>query len=120
KWRRPIEQAAKPAGGDPRTLEAIVFLESAGRSQVMADGTPNSASGLTQIIPSTATDLLGMKVDLPQSNAWTRQINRAADQGKAELVSRLIEQRQAADERFDPKLALEGSARYLQIATDRF
>jgi hypothetical protein len=120
KWRQRIEQAAKPAGVDPKTLEAIVFLESAGRSQVMADGTPNSASGLTQIIPSTATDLLGMKVDLAQSNALTRQINRAADKGKPELVSRLIEQRQAADERFDPKLALEGAARYLQIATDRF
>ena len=119
-WRAEIEDAARPAGVDPDTLEAIVFLESAGRSQVMADGTPNSASGLTQIIPSTATDLLGMNVDLPRSVALTREIDKAAAKGKTELVSRLIEERQSADERFNPKLALEGAARYLQIATDRF
>ncbi len=120
KWRKDIEAAARPAGVDPDTLEAIVFLESAGRSQVMADGTPNSASGLTQIIPSTATDFLGMQVDLPRSVALTKEINKALAKGKGELASRLIEQRKSADERFNPKLALEGAARYLQIATDRF
>jgi Transglycosylase SLT domain len=120
KWRKDIESAAKPAGVDPDTLEAIVFLESAGRSQVMADGTPNSASGLTQIIPSTATDLLGMHVDLPRSVALTKELNKALAKGKGELASRLIEQRKSADERFNPKLALEGAARYLQIATERF
>ena len=120
KWRRQIAQAARPAGVDPKALEAIVFLESAGRSQVMADGTPNSASGLTQIIPSTATGLLGMTVDLARSIALTKEINRAAAKGKAERVSRLIAERQSADERFNPKLALEGAARYLQIATDHF
>lgn len=119
-WRREIERAAEPAGVDPDTLEAMVFLESAGRSQVMADGTPNSASGLTQIIPSTATGLLGMQVDLARSVELTRQIDKAAEQGKTELVSKLIAQRTRADERFDPKLALEGAARYLQIATERF
>jgi Transglycosylase SLT domain len=119
-WRAEIEDAARPAGVNPNTLEAIVFLESAGRSQVMADGTPNSASGLTQIIPSTATDFLGMHVDLPRSVALTREIDKAAAKGKTELVSRLIEQRQSADERFNPKLALEGAARYLELATERF
>ena len=120
-WRKEIEAAARPAGVDPDTLEAIVFLESAGRSQVMADGTPNSASGLTQIIPSTATDLLGMQVDLPRSVALTQaRSTRRSRRARAELASRLIEQRKSADERFNPKLALEGAARYLQIATDRF
>ncbi|MDQ2675537.1 MAG: transglycosylase SLT domain-containing protein, partial [Actinomycetota bacterium] len=120
KWRPEILRAAKPAGVDPDTLEAMVFLESAGRSQVMADGTPNSASGLTQIIPSTATDLLGMQVDLARSVALTRQIQKAADKGKAGLVSRLAAERKEADERFNPRLALEGAARYLRIASDRF
>lgn len=120
KWRREIEAAAKPAGVDPGTLEAIVFLESAGRSQVMADGTPNSASGLTQIIPSTATDLLGMRVDLARSVALSKEIDKALSRGKAQLASRLLSERQAVDERFDPRLALEGAARYLDIATDRF
>ncbi len=83
-WRREIEAAARPAGVDPDTLEAIVFLESAGRPQVMADGTPNSASGLTQIIPSTATSFLGMQVDLARSVELTNQINeRREGQGQA-------------------------------------
>ena len=120
KWRRQIEAAARPAGVDPKTLEAMVFLESAGRSQVMADGTPNSASGLAQIIPSTATDLLGMRVDLARSVALTKEIDKALARGKAKVASRLIAQRQSVDERFDPRLALEGAARYLEIATERF
>jgi hypothetical protein len=120
KWHDEVEAAANPAGVDPKTLEALVFLESAGRSQVMADGTPNSASGLGQIIPSTATDLLGMRVDLAQSVALTKEINKALARGKAEVASRLIAERRQIDERFDPMRALEGAARYLQIATDRF
>lgn len=120
RWRGEVEGAARSAGVDPDTLEAIVFLESAGRSQVMADGTPSSASGIAQIIPSTATDFLGMRVDLARSAEFTSAIDRALARGKGQLASRLIEQRQQVDERFDPELALEGAARYLQIATDRF
>jgi soluble lytic murein transglycosylase-like protein len=120
KWRDEIEAAAKPAGVDPDTLEAVVFLESAGRSQVSADGTPNSASGLTQIIPSTATDLLGMRVDLARSVALTRAIDSALQRGKANLAERLLAERRVIDERFNPKLALAGAARYLEIATERF
>lgn len=120
RWRDEIETAAKPAGVDPDTLEALVFLESAGRSQVMADGTPNSASGLVQIIPSTATDLLGMHVDLARSVALTKEIAKALRKGKGKVASRLIADRQSVDERFNPKLALAGAARYLQIAKERF
>ena len=119
-WRKEIEEAARPAGVDPATLEAVVFLESAGRSQVMADGTPNSATGLAQIIPSTATSFLGMRVDLARSIELTNQIDAALQNGKAKLASGLIEERQVIDERFDPKLALAGAARYLETATDRF
>ncbi len=120
RWQEEIKRAAEPAGVDPKTLEAIVFLESAGRSQVMADGTPNSASGLTQIIPATATSFLGMKVDLERSVALTKEINKAFAQGKGKLASQLIEARKKIDERFDPRLALEGAARYLEAASERF
>ncbi|HYH61105.1 MAG TPA: transglycosylase SLT domain-containing protein [Solirubrobacterales bacterium] len=120
RWRDEIAAAAKAEGVDPDTLEAIVFLESAGRSQVMADGTPNSASGLAQIIPSTATSFLGMQVDLPRSIELTNQINKALRKGKESLAARLIEERRAIDERFDPQKALNGMARYIATATDRF
>ena len=88
RWRDEITAAAKAEGVDPDTLEAIVFLESAGRSQVMADGTPNSASGLAQIIPSTATSFLGMRVDLARSVTLTNRINRALEKGRADLAAR--------------------------------
>jgi hypothetical protein len=119
-WRNEISDAAAPAGVDPDVLEAMVFLESAGRDEVMADGTPRSATGLAQIIPSTATDLLGMQVDLERSVALTQQIARAAVRGKPEVAERLARERREIDERFDPERALAGAARYLQIAGERF
>jgi Transglycosylase SLT domain len=119
-WRDEIEAAAGDHGVDPDVLEAMIFLESAGRPTVMADGTPRSATGLAQIIPSTAVDLLGMRVDLARSIALTRQIERAAERGKPELAERLIRERAEIDERFDPRRALDGAARYLEIAAERF
>jgi hypothetical protein len=119
-WRPRIEDAANAAGVDPDVLEAMVFLESAGRPTVMADGTPRSATGLTQIIPSTATDLLGMNVDLGRSIALTRQIGKAVDRGNTQLAMKLTRERAEVDQRFDPVEALRGAARYLQIAAERF
>ena len=119
-WRSEIEAAANEHAVDPDVLEAMIFLESAGRPTVMADGTPRSATGLAQIIPSTAADLLGMHVDLERSIALTRRIATAANRGKPELAAELSREREEADERFDPELALAGAARYLQIAEDRF
>ena len=117
RFRDQIEAAAVRHGVDPDTLEAIVFLESAGRPQVIAGPTPESAAGLAQILPSTATDLLGMQVDLPRSIALTRQI---ASTHNAVRAKHLIAERASIDQRFDPDAALEGAARYLQIAADRF
>jgi hypothetical protein len=119
-WRNEVETAADEHGVDPDVLEAMVFLESAGRTTVMADGTPRSATGIAQIIPSTATDLLGMRVDLERSIELTRQIARAAARSKPELAERLSRERAEVDERFDPERALAGAARYLQIAEERF
>src|SRR5262245_32170477 len=77
RWRPLVERAAKAYGVDPDTLEALVFLESAGRPDVVAGGDLEGAVGLTQILASTATDLLGLHVDLEKSRDLTSRIARA-------------------------------------------
>jgi hypothetical protein len=119
-WREEIERAAARHGVDPGRLEALVFLESAGRPEVMAGETPEAATGLTQITPSAATDLLGMKVDLERSKSLTKAINRAAERGDMGRAVKLSRERARIDERFDPRKALDGAGRYLEIARDRF
>ncbi|MGH2950545.1 MAG: transglycosylase SLT domain-containing protein [Solirubrobacterales bacterium] len=116
-YRDEIEAAAARHGVDADTLEAIIFLESAGRPEVTAGPTPEAATGLAQIIPSTATDLLGMSVDLERSVAITKQIAKAKSAPEAR---RLRAERAAVDQRFDPEAAIEGAATYLEIAEERF
>lgn len=48
----------------------------------------------------------------------TRRMHRAAKRGKTELVERLRAERRRVDERFDPRAALDGAARYLAIARE--
>jgi soluble lytic murein transglycosylase-like protein len=120
RYRDEIEHATASSGVSPDVLEAIVFLESAGRSQVIAGGDPEGAAGLTQIVASTATDLLGMSVDLERSKELTKQINRAYAVGQSERAQRLTEERARIDERFDPQAALAGAVRYLESARARF
>jgi soluble lytic murein transglycosylase-like protein len=117
RWRDEVERAAVEHGVDPDTLEAIIFLESAGRPDVSAGPTPEAASGLAQILPSTATDLLGMQVDLARSIELTKRI---ANSKTAEQAERLRAERAAIDQRFDPRAAINGAARYLQVASERF
>jgi soluble lytic murein transglycosylase-like protein len=131
RWRRAVERAVAGTRLDPDDVEAMLFLESAGRPAVMADGTPNSATGLMQIIPSTAVSLLGMHVDLARSLEINRALPRA--QRQAELaakakkrraarrrVRRLLRERPLVDERFDPQKSLDGAVRYLLEARRRF
>jgi soluble lytic murein transglycosylase-like protein len=120
RYRDEIERAAAGSAVDPDLLEAIVFLESAGRSQVIAGDDPEVASGLTQIVASTGIDLLGMEVDLEESRRLTKQINRAYEFGQAERARRLTAERARVDERFDPEAALDGAVLYLEIARQRF
>ena len=120
RYRDEIERATAGTDVDPDVLEGIVFLESAGRSQVIAGDDPEAASGLTQIVASTATDLLGMKVDLERSRELTKQINRAYEFGQNERAARLTKERARIDERFDPKKALAGAVNYLEQARARF
>jgi hypothetical protein len=93
RWRDEVEDATAGSPVDPNYLEAMMFLESAGRPTVMADGTPASATGLMQIIPSTATALLGMRVDLARSleinRELARQHRRAEISRKGEETARL-------------------------------
>lgn len=119
RWRSQVEAAAAEAGVKADLVEALVFLESAGREDAMA-GDTESAVGLTQILAETAQNLLGMEVDVGRSARYTRQINRALRKGNLLKVQRLRAARARVDERFDPARALAGTARYLRLARERF
>ena len=116
-WRPQVESAARRAGVEPDELEALVFLESAGREDAMAGGT-EGAVGLTQILAETGQNLLGMRVDVGRSRTLTRRILRAFRRGRLGDVQRLRAERRGVDERYDPEKALIGTARYLTIALE--
>jgi hypothetical protein len=120
RWRSQVEAAAQRFGVDPDVLEAMVFLESAGRPDVVAGADLESAVGLTQILAETAVNLLGMKVDLRESKRLTRRIAVQTRRGDQDAVRRLEAARRRADERFDPVKSLAGTGRYLTLARDRF
>ena len=117
RWRPQVEDAARRAGVDADLVEGLVFLESAGREDVMAGGT-EGAVGLTQILAETGQNLLGMQVDVARSRRLTRRIGRAFRRGRLGDVQRLRAQRARIDERYDPAKALIGTARYLTIALE--
>ncbi|MEA2363617.1 MAG: hypothetical protein QOD71_2762 [Thermoleophilaceae bacterium] len=114
RWRPQVEAAAGAAGLDADLLEAIVFLESAGSPGARASDDLEGAVGLTQILAGTATSLLGMRVDVAASERLTRRMRRRGPS------ARLLHKRRQVDERFDPRKALEGAARYLKLARQRF
>jgi Transglycosylase SLT domain len=118
-FRPLVEQAAAGSGFDPDLLEAIVFLESAGRPDVIAGDDPARASGLTQILAETAKNFLGMPVDLARSRALTKQIGAARERGDTVRATQLRAARRAVDARFDPAQALAGTIRYLTEARRR-
>jgi len=118
-WRRQVDAAADAADIDPELVEALVFLESAGREDAMA-GDVEGAVGLTQILAETGSNLLGMRVDSELSKRYARRIRRALRRGDLPEVQRLRAARAQVDERFDPAKALAGTARYLVMAKERF
>ena len=119
-FRPLIDQATAGTSIDPSILEGLVFVESAGRPNVIAGLDPANASGLTQILASTGQSLLGMHINLARSRQLTGKIDQAAGRGKLALVARLQRQRARIDDRFDPRLALAATVRYLQIAEQHF
>ena len=120
RYRDQIEKAAAGAGVDPDLVEAMVFLESAGRPEVAASADLEGAVGLSQILAGTASELLGMRVDVRESERLTRKIRRAERRGQSARSERLRARRRRVDERFDPAKSLEGTRRYLRTAMESF
>src|SRR3954451_7880948 len=119
RFRPLVEATARRYGEDPDMLEAIVFLESAGRPEARAGNDLRGAVGLTQILAQTGQGLLHMHVDLPRSIRLTKQIGRAFAKGRRGQVARLRAQRRRADQRFDPAKSLAATCRYLQFAKEK-
>jgi hypothetical protein len=130
-YRAQIERAARSADVDADTIEALVFLESGGRPEVIAGKDPAAAAGLTQILASTGAGPLGMRVDLVESRRLTTEIARAEDavtvaptesrlRTARARVDRLRARRRTVDQRFDPGHALMATGRYLEAARKRF
>lgn len=122
RWRPEINAAVKGTDIDPRLLEGLVFVESAGRPGVIAGSSISDAAGLTQILASTATSLLGMHINLSRSRSLTSQIQSFNDTGATarRKLARLERERAAADPRFDPRAELTATVRYLQDAEHTF
>jgi hypothetical protein len=119
-FRGLIDAAAAGSGIDPATLEGIVFLESAGDPNALAGSDPANAAGLTQIVASTGTALLGMHINLAASRSLTSRIDSAISLGEPGLVARLETARAKVDPRFDPRQALAATVRYLKLAERDF
>jgi Transglycosylase SLT domain len=117
RFRDHIERAADDAGVDPDLIEGMVLLESAGRPDAIASDDLEGAVGLTQILAETATNLLGMQVDVPASERLTRRLARARGPREAD---RIRAKRRRVDERFDPRKSLAATGRYLKLAMDEF
>ena len=115
-FRELVDRAVEGSGFDADIVEAIVFLESAGRPDVIAGDDPARASGLTQILAETARNFLGMNVDLAESRKLTAAIATAVSRGDTAEAERLREERRSVDTRFDPEQALAGTVRYLTEA----
>lgn len=112
-FRPLVVDAVAGSGIDADLVEAIVFLESAGRPDAIAGHDPEHAAGLTQILAETATNFLGMRVDLAASRRLTGRIEDALRRGDGQVVERLQAERRLVDARFDPVQALAGTVRYL-------
>jgi hypothetical protein len=119
-FRSAIDHAVAGTRIDPNLLEALVFVESAGRPDAIAGTDVSDAAGLTQILASTGTSLLGMHIDLRRSQSLTKRIDAIAAGDRAGRLAPLLAQREAADARFDPAKALAATVRYLQYAEHQF
>ncbi len=112
-----IEHAVAGTDIPASTIEGLVFLESAGLPDAAVADNPANAAGLTQILPSTATSLLHMHVDVSTSRRLLAEIAQAHNAAKLRSLQRQL---QAADQRFDPAAALAGTVRLLQQSENMF
>jgi transglycosylase-like protein with SLT domain len=107
-WRSAVVRAARAAGVDPNVLEAIVWVESSGRPDVV-NGT---AVGLTQLQPWVARSM-GLHVDTRHGAVLTRRIARS---WRIAHTRQLRHWRARYDERYAPVKELRASAGYLARA----
>jgi Transglycosylase SLT domain len=119
-YRPLINRAAAGTGIDPSLLEALVFVESAGRPDVVAGTSAADAAGLTQILAQTGQQLLGMHIDLPQSRRLTTQVGAVLDGERSGRLAPLLARLAAADDRFNPAKELAATVRYLKLAEHQF
>jgi hypothetical protein len=119
-FRPMINRATAGTGIDPNLLEGLVFVESAGRPEVIAGTDPADAAGLTQILAQTGQSLLGMQIDLAQSRRLTAAIAGVAAGTRRGLLAPLLARRAAIDARFNPAKELAATVRYLQLAEHQF
>lgn len=120
RFRPLVEKAAAEGAVDPDTLEAIVFLESAGRPEVIAGSDPANAAGLTQILAETGQSLLGMKIDLAASRRLTTRYRNELKRKHPAAAAAALAARRRADDRFVPAKALAATVRYLAAARLKF
>src|SRR5262249_38093368 len=88
-FRDQIDAATRGTDVEPDLLGALVFLGGAGRPQVSAGKEAGAAAGLTQIVGSTGTSLLGMDIDVERSHELTREIAAAARRDQPAKVKKL-------------------------------
>jgi hypothetical protein len=119
-YRKTIDQVTAGTGIDPNLLEALVFVESAGRPQIIAGSDPTAAAGLTQILASTGSQLLGMRINLAKSRKVTAQIDAVQSGARRGQLAPLLARRAAVDPRFEPVRELSATVRYLRLAEGRF
>lgn len=119
-YRGVIDRVTAGTGIDPNLLEALVFVESAGRPEVIAGSDPADAAGLTQILASTGQSLLGMNINLQRSRQLTREINAVAAGSRRGFLAPLLARRAAIDPRFNPSAELAATVRYLEDAERQF
>ncbi len=119
-YRALIDRATAGTTINPNLLEGLVFVESAGRPQIIAGSDPADAAGLTQILAQTGQSLLGLHIDLTASRRLTTQIDAVAAGTRAGRLTPLLSRRAAIDARFDPATELAATVRYLQLAEHQF
>jgi hypothetical protein len=112
-----IEHAVAGTNVPAGALAGLVFLESAGLPDAAVADNPANAAGLTQILPSTATSLLHMHVDISASRRLLAEIAQTHDATKLRSLQRQL---RADDQRFDPADALAGAVRLLQQSEGMF
>ena len=111
RWHGLVVRAARAGRVSAALLEAMVFVESAGR----ADVTSGSAAGLTQLQPRLAR-ALHLRVKLDHSGRLTRRIAVA----RPVRARQLRRWRSRYDQRFAPAASLDATARYLRAARRTF